>query len=243
MSVRPGGAETGEEAGGRTARRVIASAPWVVVLLGTALLVVMLVVAVLSFRGPERPTQSALAPPMSLPIPAAADTLAPEDSPSGPNSPSQPSGVSPTPSGSSAQPAIPSRTASAAAPSSAGVAPTSSAPEEPLSATDTGEVAVSYKVLNEDETSFRARLSVSNGGGESRDWRVELRFTGDVTGISASSGPGVSVTIKDTGWYLLSGTRPLDAGSSQTVHLRFSRTGGGVYPALCTVNGSACAVD
>ncbi|PZG11714.1 hypothetical protein C1I95_27050 [Micromonospora craterilacus] len=111
-----------------------------------------------------------------------------------------------------------------------------------MSATDTGEVAVSYKVLNEDGSSFRARLVVSNGSGESTDWRVELRFTGDVTGISASSGPGVSVTIKDRGWYLLSGTRPLDAGSQQTVQLRFSRTGGGEYPTLCTINGSACAV-
>ncbi len=237
MSVRPAGADSGDETGGRAVPRVIASAPWVVVLLGTALLVVLLVVAVLSFRGPERPAQSAPAPPMSLPIPAAADTPAPAQSPSR---------AAPAPSTSSAQPTAPSRTAAAAASSATGpgpasIAPTSIAPTDAPMVADTGGVTASYRVLNTDVGSFRARLSVHNGTGERKDWQVELRFTGEVTGVQASSGPGVSVTIRGSGWYLLSGTRPLDAGGQQTVQLRFSRTGGGEHPAQCTVNGSACA--
>ncbi|WP_433529014.1 hypothetical protein ACQPYA_22150 [Micromonospora sp. CA-263727] len=236
------GKQTGDETGGRTVLRLIASAPWVVVLLAAALLVVLLVVAVLSFRGPERPAESAPVPPMSLPIPAAAGTPAPTESPSGPSGPSRSGAASPTPSGASAEPLVPSRTASPAGRSEASRSPAGVAPEPSPSTTGGGTLAASYRVLADDEESFQARLVVSNGSGASSDWRVELRFTGEVTGVRASSGPGVSVTIKDRGWYLLSGTGPLNSGAEQTVQLRFTRTGGGEYPAQCTVNGSACAL-
>ncbi len=94
-----------------------------------------------------------------------------------------------------------------------------------------------------DPGSFQAELVISNGTAGAVGWVVDLRFTSEVTGVRASSGPGVSVGIKGAGWYVLSGTGQLAAEAQQTVRLRVSRTGGGEYPAQCTVNGSACVLS
>ncbi|MBX7266104.1 hypothetical protein KIF24_08760 [Micromonospora sp. Llam7] len=223
---------------------MIASAPWVVVLVGGAVLTVLLVVAVLSFRGSERPTAWAPGPPMVLPSPATTtDGAVPARDPA----------TAPATSSTSAVPISPTApTGQAVGPSSASPAParasdapvSSSEPEQSPPAAETGVVGASYQVQGgADAESFQAQLVVRNGTGQSSKWLVELRFGGGVTGVRASSGPGVSVTIRGSGWYLLSGTGPLDAGGQQSVQLRFSRTGGGEYPAQCTVNGAACDVS
>ncbi|MBM0226718.1 hypothetical protein [Micromonospora sp. ATA51] len=71
---------------------------------------------------------------------------------------------------------------------------------------------------------------------------MELLFTGNVKGIQASSGSGLSVTSQGNGWFVLRGTDPLGAGQSAVVQMRFSRTGSGDRPGQCTVNGNACTI-
>ncbi|MFI7026399.1 hypothetical protein ACIBMZ_27155 [Micromonospora sp. NPDC049900] len=222
---------------------MIASAPWVVVSVGVGVLAVLLVAAALAFRGPEQPSAWQPGPAVALPTPSTSD--------SGTSVPSAPERLSPAPGGSvtsaspgsSALPTPPSRTASPAGRSEVSRSPSrpTSVPPSPPAAS--GVLTASYRVSGAVEAdSFRAQVVVRNGTAEARDWQVELRFTGDVTGVRASSGPGVSVSIKGGGWYLLSGTVPLAAGAQQTVDLRFTRTGGGEYPAHCVVNGSTCGV-
>ncbi|MFF5218687.1 hypothetical protein [Micromonospora sp. NPDC000442] len=228
---------------------MIASAPWVVVLVGVAVLAVLLVVALLSFRGPERPSAWTPGPPMSLPTaagespeaaPTAGSTTSTDPSASATATASVSPTGSPTPSGSPAAPNDPSRTGTPARPD-ASQSPSASAPAAP--ADGDGAITASYRVLDSgDADHFEAQLVVSNGTSRSDDWQVELRFSGGVTGIRASSGPGVSVTIRGSGWYLLSGTGQLAAGAQQSVQLRFTRTGGGEYPTQCTVNGTGCGI-
>ncbi|PZV90809.1 hypothetical protein SAMN05443287_11230 [Micromonospora phaseoli] len=234
----------GATSGGRTLPRMIASAPWVVVLVGTAVLAVLLVVAALSFRGPERPAAWAPGPPMVLPAPAATtgestETGSRTTAPVAPPASVSPS-ISDSSSGSSAQQVDPSPVESAPVRSDGTRSPSAPAPTQSSPAADTGVVSASYRLQDSDAGSFEAQLVVRNGTGRSSDWQVELRFNSGVSGIRASSGPGVSVTIKGGGWYLLSGTGQLGAGAQQSVYLRFTRTGGGEYPALCTVNAAAC---
>ncbi len=102
-------------------------------------------------------------------------------------------------------------------------------------------LSASYGLQSADGDSFRAELVVCNGTDHPVDWQVDLAFTPEVVGIRASSGPGVSVSIKGGGRYLLSGSRSLAAGARQTVQLRVSRTWGGQHPTRCTINGAACA--
>ncbi|NLU77646.1 hypothetical protein HCA58_04390 [Micromonospora sp. HNM0581] len=120
-------------------------------------------------------------------------------------------------------------------------ATTAPAPVPP--AEEGAALTASYQVQDSGADYVEAGLLVRNGTARSADWQVELRFNGGVTGIRASSGPGVSVTIRGSGWYLLSGTGQLDAGAQQSVDLRLTRSGGGEHPAQCTVNGLACRVN
>ncbi|RIV39903.1 hypothetical protein D2L64_06030 [Micromonospora radicis] len=237
-------AAAGDEPNGRGLPRVIASAPWVVVLVGVSVLAVLLVAAMLSFREPEQPAAWTPGPPMVLPTPGEVTATPSTPTPTTASS-AGPTTVPPPPSGSSTQPAAPSRTSSAAARADADRSPEGAvpgAPATPAEPVDTGVLSASYQVDSADPISFRARLVVRNGTARSSDWTVELRFTGQVSGVRASSGPGVSVTIKGAGWYLLSGAEPLDAGAGQTVDLRFTRVGTGEYPAHCAVNGDACSM-
>ncbi|MEV6693082.1 cellulose binding domain-containing protein [Micromonospora sp. NPDC051196] len=241
MPVRPVGDESGEQNGRGAVPNVIASAPWVVVLVGVAVLAVLLVVATLSFREPEQPVAWTPGPPMVLPAlehsptPTASLTSAPA------STGTRTASAAP-PTASSGPSVLPSRTASASARAEAGPSASTAPDEQPSVSVDVGMLTAGYQVTASDPGSFRAQLVVRNGTGLPVGWVVELRFTSGVTGIRASSGPGVSVSIKGAGWYLLSGVGLLDVGAQQTVRLRVSRTGNGEYPAQCTVNGSACAL-
>ncbi|WBB54026.1 hypothetical protein [Verrucosispora sp. WMMD573] len=237
------GERNDDTVGGHALSRMIASVPWVVVLVGVAVLAVLLVVAVLSFRGPERPSAWAPGPPMSLPTAAAesveAVPTARATTSTGPTATASvtPTG-SPASSGSAAPPTAPALTGSPARPQ-ASRSPSASTPAAPTD--EGGAVTASYRVLDADDADhFEAQLVVSNGTSRSDGWQVELRFNGGVTGIRASSGPGVSVTIRGPGWYLLSGTGQLAAGTQQSVQLRFTRNGGEEYPTQCTINGTGC---
>ncbi|MGN9808510.1 cellulose binding domain-containing protein [Micromonospora sp. BQ11] len=199
---------------------MLASVPWVVVLLGVGLLVGLLLVALLSFRGAERrePVPPP-APPMVLPTLAATptDTAIPAPTVA---TPTRPAGTPSAP----------------RAPRTPDLRPGTGSPAA------AGRVTARYRVVYDDRKSFEVELQVRNGSAASRDWRVELYFSGGVKGFQASGESGVSVSADGAGSYLLRGTGALDAGESETVWLRINRTGSWERPDLCTVNGTDCAV-
>ncbi|NYF60188.1 cellulose binding domain-containing protein [Micromonospora purpureochromogenes] len=210
----------------RSAPAVLASMPWIVVLLGVGLLAVLLVFALLSFRGPEQPPAPEPAPPMYLPrMPSVTSSVTPPaDSPL--------VAVDATPSVTVS--GTPSPRASTRRPTAT---PTSRAP-----AAGSGRVSADYQATSSDRDSFSARLTVRNTTGGAREWRVELLFTGNVKSIRASSDSGLSVRTQGTGWFVLTGTRPLPAGESAVVSMNFDRTGTGDQPGQCTVNGADCTI-
>ncbi|MEU5789420.1 cellulose binding domain-containing protein [Micromonospora purpureochromogenes] len=213
--------------GARSAPAVLASMPWIVVLLGVGLLAVLLVFALLSFRGPERPAAPEPAPPMYLPrMPAVTSSVtSPADAPL--------VAVDASPTASATATATPSPRASTRRPAAT---PSTRAPA------GSGRVSADYQATSSDRDSFSARLTVRNSTGEAREWRVELLFTGNVKSIRASSDSGLSVRTQGSGWFVLSGTRPLPAGESAVVSMTFNRTGSGDRPGQCTVNGADCTI-
>ena len=216
--MRPAG-----EAGGRNASRLLASVPWVVVLLGVGLLTTLLLVALLSFRGSERPAvPPAPAPPMLLPTlsPAAPASAGPTGTPS--------PTVTPT-----ASPPTPSDRPTARTTAS-------SSPRPLVASSADGALTARYQVTDSDRDSFEAELLVRNGTDLQQDWEVELLFTGNVKSIRVSGGSRVSVRTNGSGWYVL--RSGLGAGESELVSLRFTRNGTGDVPGRCTVNGRDCVI-
>lgn len=210
------------------APRVLATAPWIVVVLGVGLIAGLLVVVLFSLRGAERAPMPAPAPPMYLPTlgvertsPTGGATVAPTATPL-PTATSSPTTTSPA--------AGPSRSAT---------------PRSSASVRAVAPVAVTarYEATGSDRDGFDARLTVVNGSGGGRDWTVELFFTGNVKTVQASSTSGLSVSTQGSGVFVLRGTGPLPAGESATVRLSFGRTGAGDRPGRCTVNGADCAID
>lgn len=216
MSVRPAG-----DPPPRTASRLVASVPWAVVGIGVGLLVMLLVLALSTFRGAERAAVPDPAPPMVFP--------------SLPTTAAQPSTTGSTRSTSSV-------TASPSASASRRPTPRPSPTATRATSGGSGTVTVRYQVLGSDEDAFRAELSVRNGTGASRGWQVELRFTGNVEGVRVSSSAAISLTVRGTGWYVVRGG-PLVAGASQTVTLRFTGSGAGQYPDQCTVEDGKCILE
>ncbi|MGV9807160.1 cellulose binding domain-containing protein [Micromonospora chersina] len=216
-----------EPAEAPAAPRMLASVPWIVVLLGVGLIVGLLVIALLSLRGQEHQPVPAPAPPMYLPtLGMDAPTSAP---PTG--------GATGTPTG-SATPS-PSTTASPSAGASRSATPRPSASTRAVAR---GAVTARYEATASDRNGFEARLTVVNGSGGGQGWEVELLFTGNVKTIEASSTSGVSVSTQGSGVFVLRGTGPLPAGQTATVRLRFGRTGAGDQPGQCTVNGADCVI-
>ncbi|MBQ0906321.1 hypothetical protein [Micromonospora sp. U21] len=229
MAVRADGAE------GARAARVLASVPWIVVLLGVCALVVLLVVALLSFRTREREATSQAAPPVFLPtVPAAASTTAtatPTPTPTGaerrtPSPRPSRSSRTPSPRVSTSSPA-PSRTSAPAAPA------------VPLGPAD-GTVTARYQVGTDGWDGDEAVLSVTNESGGALDWRVELAFDDDVRGLRVSGDSGVSVSARGDGDFVLRGTGALAPGDTRTLRLRLGWDDSGERPERCTVNGVDC---
>lgn len=212
--------------GARSAPAMLASMPWIVVLLGVGLLAVLLVFALLSFRGSEHAAAPEPAPPMYLPrMPSVTSSVTPPaDAPL------------------VAVDATPSRTASANPSPRAGTRRPVATPTTRAPAAGSGRVSADYQATSSDRDSFSARLTVRNTTGGAREWRVELLFTGNVKSIRASSDSGLSVRTQGSGWFVLSGTRPLPAGESAVVSMTFGRTGTGDRPGQCTVNGADCTI-
>ncbi|MEU4556594.1 hypothetical protein EV382_3117 [Micromonospora violae] len=226
MAVRPDGAADSR------AVRVLASVPWIVVLLGVGLLVVLLVVALLSFRTRERDAAPQAAPPAFLPtVPAGASTTG-GPTPAGVERRS----VSPRPSRSGRTPSpratgtgspTPGRTSVLTAPTTA-------------SADDT--VSARYQVGTNGYNGDAAVLSVVNKSSRSVDWQVELAFDDDTWALRVGDDSGVSVRGRGNGEFVLRGTRSLNPGDSRTVRLRVGWGESAQRPLTCTINGVDCRI-
>ncbi|MFF5179921.1 hypothetical protein ACFY2Q_18020 [Micromonospora sp. NPDC000316] len=217
MAVRPDGA------GGSRAARVLVSVPWVVVLFGVCALVVLLVIALLSFRGREREGAPQAAPPVLLPtVPAAAS-----------------SEVSPTPAAAQRRTASPHPSRSTRTPSPRATT-ASPGPATSASAPAKGAVTARYQASAGGSFATEAVLSVRNESDRPADWRVELAFDDDMRGLRVSGAAGVSVSARGDGEFVLSGGASLDPGDTSTLRLRLGWGGSTQKPVRCTVNGVAC---
>ncbi|MEU8391921.1 hypothetical protein [Micromonospora sp. NPDC048842] len=223
MAVRPDGTADSRAA------RVLASVPWIVVLLGVCALVVLLVIALLSFRTRERDAPTQAAPPAFLPtVPAAASATG------GPTPAAvERRSVSPRPSRSSRTPSpratvtgspTPGRTSVLMAPS----------------ADDT--VSARYEVGSNGWDGDAAVLTIANESSRSMDWQVELVFDDDTWTLRVGDDSGVSVRGRGHGEFVVRGTRSLDAGDSRTLRLRVGWGDSAQRPVKCTVNGGDCRI-
>ncbi|MEU8423968.1 hypothetical protein AB0C15_24165 [Micromonospora sp. NPDC048835] len=225
MAVRPDGA-----AGSRAAR-VLASVPWVVVLLGVCALVVLLVIALLSFRTRERNAAPQAAPPAFLPtVPGAASAT------SGPTPAAvERRSVSPRPSRSSRTPSPRATVTGSPTPGRTSVLVAPSA-----SADDT--VSARYQVGTDGWDGESASLSIDNLSTRSLDWQVELAFDDDTWALRVGDDSGVSVRGRGNGRFVVRGTRSMKPGDSRTLRLRVGWGESAQRPIACTINGVDCRI-
>ncbi|MEK8110104.1 hypothetical protein NKG94_48895 [Micromonospora sp. M12] len=162
------------------AARVLASVPWIVVLLGVCALVVLLVVALLSFRTRERDLTPQAAPPVFLPTMPAAASATGGPTPAGVERRS----VSPRPSRSSRTPSPRATVTGSPTPGRTNVL---IAPP----ADDT--VSAWYQVGTNGRDGDSAVLSIANPSSRALDWQVELAFDDDLWALRVSDDSGVSV--------------------------------------------------
>ncbi|MFI6242932.1 hypothetical protein ACIBEF_23950 [Micromonospora sp. NPDC050795] len=223
MAVRPDGAADSRAA------RVLASVPWIVVLLGVCALVVLLVIALLSFRTRERDAPKQAAPPAFLPtVPAAASATG------GPTPAAvERRSVSPRPSRSSRTPSPRATVTGSPTPVRTSVLIAPSAQDA---------VSARYEVGSNGWDGDSAVLSIANESGRSADWQVELLFDDDTWTLRVGDDSGVSVRGRGHGEFVLRGTRSLDAGDSRTLRLRVGWGDSAQRPVKCTVNGVDCRI-
>ncbi|MEU7650935.1 hypothetical protein AB0C42_31210 [Micromonospora taraxaci] len=223
MAVRPDGAT------GSRAARMLASVPWIVVLLGVCALVVLLVVALLSFRTRERESVPQVAPPVLLPTVPAAASATGGPTPAGVERRS----VSPRPSRSSRTPS-PRATVTGS--------PTPGRTAAPLVSTPSAGATVTarYQVGSNGWDGDAAVLSIANETSRSVDWSVELTFDEDLWALRLSDDSGISMRGRGNGEFVLRGTRSLEPGASRTVRLRVGWGESAQRPQRCTINGVDC---
>ncbi|MGC4788300.1 cellulose binding domain-containing protein [Micromonospora sp. DT178] len=213
----------------------IASSPWIVVSVGVAVMVVLLAIALGTYRGRGPAFDAQPGPP--LPTVGLADPEPSATSPTATRSPRAPA----TSSGRSTVRPTPTR--STPARSSAPPSPTPSGSEEtalvapPSSASPlTGR----YRVVESYADGFVGEVLVSNASSTGRGWTARLTFPGARLGSAWIEGApqGTAQRIDDGFTYRSGGDLP--GGASTT--LRFYVQGTQSRPASCTVEGGACRV-
>ncbi|MFF0154963.1 hypothetical protein [Micromonospora sp. NPDC005203] len=207
--------------------------PWVVVLLGVCALVVLLVIALLSFRTRERDVAPWAAPTVFLPTVPAASSASGGPSPAAVERRS----VSPRPSRSSRTPSPRATTVTSSPTPLRTSAP--AVPVVPVRPTN-GTVGARYQVGENGWGGDAAVLSITNESGRSVDWSVELAFDDDLWALRATDDSGVAVRGRGNGEFVVRGTRSLEAGDSRTVRLRVGWGESAQRPLRCTINGVDC---
>lgn len=139
----------------------------------------------------------------------------------------------------------PAMTGAAAAPTSTRPAPPSQfrpATRPPTTPPPAPDVTGRYRVVDSFDDGFIGEVLVTNTGGRDRDWKVRLRFAGNVTALRTSwveSAPQATLTVSGGTFTWTSGVG-VRAGSDVALRFHFSRSGSGDRPRSCTVNGTAC---
>ncbi|MBQ0978992.1 cellulose binding domain-containing protein [Micromonospora sp. M61] len=210
----------------------IVSSPWIVVGAGVVVMVVLLFVALGTYRGPDPAPDGASAPP-ALPLPSA------EAAPSEPAPASSPAGALP---GLSARASgLPPR----AATPSPSVAPSVGSTGRPTVTRSPSRAAQvqpavtgRYRVVQSFDGGFIGEVSMVNASPQSRGWTVRLEFSGGRFVTAWVEGvPQGTVRQSGDGFTYVSGVdvRP---GGSVSLRFHMERTSG--TPRLCTVDGVRC---
>ncbi|MFV2116203.1 cellulose binding domain-containing protein [Micromonospora sp. LOL_025] len=212
----------------------IASSPWIVVSVGVAVMVVLLAIALGTYRGRGPAFDAQPGPP--LPTVGLADPEPSATSPTATRSPRAPatssgrSTVRPTPTRST-----PARSSAPPSPTPSGSEETSLvAPPSSSASALTGR----YRVVESYADGFVGEVLVSNASSTGRGWTARLTFPGARLGSAWIEGApqGTAQRIDDGFTYRSGGDLP--GGASAT--LRFYVQGTQSRPASCTVDGGAC---
>ncbi|MEE6256924.1 cellulose binding domain-containing protein [Plantactinospora sonchi] len=220
--------------------RLLAAAPWIVVMAGVLVMIVLFVAATGYLAGDRRP---ASAPEPVFPF-VPGNTPTPEITVEASGSPSPSAGPTSRSPVATARPTSPGATPSRPGqprPTTPAGRPSTSAPPNPPPAQPTGLTA-RYRVTNDWRGMFMAEVRIRNEASSPRSWTVELRFPSGVGRLRAywvdeSSQP----TLRRSGeTYIFTGAQPAPAGGSVPLRVQFEHDDRTDRPALCTVNGVAC---
>ncbi|MFC6021037.1 hypothetical protein ACFP2T_33305 [Plantactinospora solaniradicis] len=217
--------------------RLLASAPWIVVLAGVLVMTVLFVITT-GYLSADRRSSGAPEPvwpfepgTTTSPLVSAAGPVSPSASPSAdgrsPGPDSRPSRAATTPTRPN-----PARTTAPARPTSAAPPP---APKAEL----TGR----YRVLAEYRDSFVGEVLVRNVSGTAGVWTVELRFPDEIDDLRAFwvEGAPEPTLQRSDGRYIFKGSA-LAGGGSAPLRFHFERRGYRETPSSCAVNGRACEI-
>lgn len=238
-----------------TPSTVIVLAPWVVVLSGLAVMVVIFLVAagcvpmqtraigeppptVVPESEPEPEPRVAASPPAvntggqlvaAAPPPSGEAVLRP--APSSP-APSTSAVMPPSPAGPTHRPVEPPRATKPAPPR------TPAPPADP-------DVVGRYRVLQQFGDGFIAEVLVVNTSRRDRDWTVTVRFPDNVGRLYAAWVEGApQATVRRSGReYVFTSSVPVGAHSSVPLRFHFERHGRGTTPQRCLANGAPCDLD
>ncbi|MET8234090.1 cellulose binding domain-containing protein [Micromonospora sp. NPDC005298] len=221
--------------GMRRARRpsrgpvAIASSPWIVVLAGVVVMVVLLIVALGAYRG-RSPASDAGSPPPALPLPRV-PSGEPAPAATGSSAPELRPGLSPRASGvPSSGPAVTWAPTVASTPARE---PTR-APQAPP------PVSGRYRVVQSFDGGFIGEVLVVNASGVRRGWSVRFEFSGGGRLVTTwvEGVPQGTVRQFDGGFTYVSGVDVPPGGSAA---LRFHLERASVTPRGCTVDGVRCS--
>ncbi|MFG1890958.1 cellulose binding domain-containing protein [Micromonospora sp. NPDC049051] len=213
----------------------VTSSPWIVVSVGVVVMVVLLAIALGTYRGRGPAFDAQPGPPLPTvglagPVPSAASPTA-TPSPRATAAPSRRATSRPTP-----ERPTPARTSSPPSPTPAPT-PTSSGGTL-LIAPPPSPVTGRYRLVESFADGFVGEVLITNTSSTRRGWTAQLTFPG--TRLSSAWVEGTTQGTAqriDDGFTYRSGV-DLPAGGSAT--LRFYVQGAQSRPASCTVDGSAC---
>ncbi|PWR09634.1 cellulose-binding protein [Micromonospora acroterricola] len=207
----------------------IASSPWIVVLAGIVVMVVLLFVALGAYRGRSpAPDDPAVLPP-ALPLPQGSVPPTAPTSPRSSTPPLRPPGLSPRATG-----LPPSAPVGTRPPTGA---PTSTRPATPP-AQRPPAVSGRYRVVQSFDGGFIGEVLIVNAAGEDRGWTVRLDFGGGRVVTAWVEGvPQGTLRQTDGGFTYASG---VDVPAGGSASLRFHVERAPTQPRGCTVDGARC---
>lgn len=215
--------------------RSLGPVPWLVVLGGVLVMLVLLVTAT-TYLSADRPIAGAPDPVWPF---APGASSAPEAPSAG--STGAPRTVAPTP-----PPSSPAARSSGAAPATPrGTRPPATPSTEPSTAAPAASPLTGrYRVLASYRDSFLAEVRLHNGSATEKPWTVELRFPPEVGRLRSywvEAAPQPMLRRVGAA-YVFTSTVALPAGASVSLRVNLDRYGSGDLPTECAVNGARCAI-